>query len=41
LTSLAKLPSLEVLLIGESSVTQDGMNSIRKTLPNIKFSEET
>lgn len=41
LKSLEKINSLEVLLIGESKITDDGAKAIQKTLPKIKFSEQT
>lgn len=41
LKSLEKIHSLEVLLIGESKITDDGAKAIQKTLPKIKFSEQT
>ena len=41
LKSLEKINSLEVLLIGESKITDDGAKEIQKTLPKIKFSEQT
>lgn len=41
LKSLEKINSLEVLLIGESKITEDGAKALQKTLPKIKFSEQT
>ena len=39
--SLEKLRALEVLLVGESKVTDDGMKAIQRSIPAIKFSEQT
>jgi len=38
LKSLGKLASLEVLLIGESRVTEEGA---KKVLPKVRFTEQT
>ena len=41
LTSIEKLPSLEVFVVGESKVTEEGKKLIQKTLPRVKFTEQT
>jgi hypothetical protein len=41
LKSLEKIPTFEVLLIGESMITGEGTKAIQNTLPKIKFSEQT
>jgi len=41
LKSFEKLPALEILLIGESKITEEGTKSIQKTLPKVRFSEQT
>jgi hypothetical protein len=39
--SLEKITSLEVLLIGESKITDEGTKSLQSKLPKIKFTEQT
>jgi hypothetical protein len=41
LQSIEKLPSLEVLLIGESKISETGAKTLQEKMPKLKFSEET
>lgn len=41
LKHLEKLAALEILLIGNSKITEEGAKSLQKTLPKIKFTEQT
>lgn len=38
---IEKLASLEVLLIGESKITDEGSKALLKSIPNLRFSEQT